>query len=91
VDEWQSDVFTKTQLDYNLALDVWNRRGRIMTSVRVRGKDTLPTSTFFNPAQNASIVAPQALEKNLELLLNNEKVANAISMVKSIDALGAKY
>jgi hypothetical protein len=91
LDQWESDIYSKTTLDYNLALDVWNGRGQDMTSVRVKGKDVLPVVTYFNPAQNASIVVPQTMQKYLEMLLNSPQVSKALSMIKDVDVLGAKY
>ncbi|NLF25285.1 MAG: hypothetical protein GX589_06465 [Deltaproteobacteria bacterium] len=91
IGQWENDIYTKTILDYDLLMDVWSGRGRAMASVRVRGQDELPVTSFFNPAQNASIAAPQALERYLQLLLNNDKATAALNIVRDIDELGAKY
>ena len=91
IGQWENDIYTKTVLEYDMLLDIWNNRGRALASVRVKGKDELPVVSYFNPAENASVVAPQTLERNLQLLLNSEKAAATLTVIKDIDELGANY
>jgi len=89
--EWESDSLYQTSIRYDISLEIWARNGDKLTSVNVKGSDKLDVVSYLNPVKNSSIVVPQAMEELLGLLLQSKQVTRALSLVKPIDPLGARY
>src|SRR5438093_13606717 len=67
--EWKSDTHTDTTLAYDATLSVLDQHGAPLAETRIHGRDVLG-GTFWNASSFARTAVPQALQKNLEALLN---------------------
>lgn len=74
--EWYSDTYQNTSLYYDAELNVMSKEGNVMGQSSIKGEDDLGGS--FNPPANAKEKVPQAYKKNLETLLNESSVINAL-------------
>ena len=91
IDEWNNEVLFSTVLRYDLSLKVFNPDGERMVSISTAGEDHLSGFSSLNPARYASAAAPRVLEKLLQSLLSHPQAVAALNMVRTIDALGARY
>lgn len=75
--EWRSDTYQNTSLYYDADLVVMSKNGDVLGQSSTKGEDDLGGSAW-NPPANAKEKVPQAYKKNLEALLNDESIMNAL-------------
>ena len=77
IEEWDSDTYQNTDLDYNLLLEVFDAQGKVLASSRVKAKDNIENG-LWNPAGNAEEKAPAALCERVERLFADANVQAAL-------------
>lgn len=75
--ELKSDTYNNVAFHYDMDLKVVDSNGEVIADSTVSGRDHLGGS-FMNPAGHAKQAVPQALQKKLELLLNDPEVVEAL-------------
>lgn len=88
IDQWDAQVNFSTTINYNITLKVLDKNGYTLATARTRGEDTLRFETFLNPAENASLVAPEIFKRVLESLFNDSKVQRQLEFlpIKTVEA-----
>ena len=79
--EWKSDTHTDTALAYDVTLRILDPHGTPTAETHIQGRDVLGGS-FWNPLSFAHTAVPQALQKNLEELLNAPMIITALQTGK---------
>lgn len=80
ITQWYIDVFALPDLRYGFSLGVYNQLGHLIGTFNTAGEETLGVKEYFNPAQNASITAPESLKNILEQLFSSEKMMEALNV-----------
>lgn len=79
ISKYHSSVDTKTAVEYDLDVTIWNSIGNFLTATGEHGTIYLDTDTILNPAENASRMAPQALKEILSSILNAKPVRQSLT------------
>lgn len=77
INEWLSDTYYTTTLNYDLLLTVTNHQGTKLVEKSAAGEEELGGS-FWNPPGHAKEAVPKAFKRKLELLLNDPEVIPAL-------------
>jgi hypothetical protein len=75
--EWKSETHTDTALAYDVTLRAIDPQGSQIAETHIKGRDVLG-GTFWNSGSFARKAVPQALQKNLEELLNDPAIITAL-------------
>jgi hypothetical protein len=75
--EWKTDTYTHTLLIYDVAVEVLASNGTVLARNNIQGTDNLGGSAV-NPPAHSRRAAPEAFRKNLEKLLNDPDVIQAM-------------
>ena len=78
IQEWKSDTFSGTSLEYGVALFVFDATGVEIGRTAINGNDVLG-GQFTDPAGHAEKVVPDAHARKLEALLNAPAIRRALA------------
>ncbi|MCB0334649.1 MAG: hypothetical protein KDD62_00045 [Bdellovibrionales bacterium] len=78
VQQWFVNVFALPTLQYGFSLRIYSKLGEYLAGQNVKGSETLSIAEFLNPAQNASITAPEAFSKILADLMSSQRIQEAL-------------
>ena len=78
ISKYHATVSSDTLLAYDFDVTIWNHVGVFLSSTGEHGTRELETSTFLNPAENASQMAPEELQDILSGVLNAKPVHQAL-------------
>lgn len=81
VNQWFTDVYSQTDVAYDLGVEALNQRGRLIAAVTFAGIETLDMETYVNPAENASIVAPRFLSTLLSRVFGHPDISSAFKNI----------
>jgi len=71
--EWASDIFVNTELDYDVALTVYDAAGKGLGATRLTGRENLGGDAA-NPPRHAKAAVPVAYRKILEHLFSVQPI-----------------
>ena len=77
IHEWKSDTYQNTALIYDVDATIMNENEVILGQSKIKGRDNLGGS-FMNPPAYAKKAIPNVFREKIEMLLNNEKILNAL-------------
>ena len=89
IQEWRSDTFSGTALDYGVVLAVFDAVGREIGRTAIGGHDVLVFGGHFtDPAVRAEKAVPDAYARKLEELLNAPAIRRALAPPTAAPPLG---
>lgn len=91
IEEWDVKVLLKAKLAYGFNLRIYNGRGELRTSLNTSGKEESGSVTAMNPAKEASVKIPEAMNGILSSLLSHPQVVTNMDMSQDIDAVTNRY
>jgi hypothetical protein len=77
LNEWKSDTYMTTALEYNVQAMVIDSSGRVVARKSIVGKDNLGGSAI-NPPEHSRNAVPTAFRRKLEELFASPEIAGAI-------------
>jgi hypothetical protein len=77
INEWKSDTYMSTSLQYDVALRVYDANGSQLAVNRIAGNDDLGGSAM-NPPAHARAAVPAAYKRKLEELFASEAVMTSL-------------
>jgi hypothetical protein len=78
VNEWRSDVSFNVRLFYDLQLQIFDRKGKVITQKQVKGDENLGGNAW-NPTAYAMQVVPGALTRILKNILEAPEIQDALA------------
>lgn len=75
---WKSDTMTNVAMHYDIKATVYNESGSRMAETTLYGSDNLGGS-FMNPPKHAMKVVPEALQEQLERIINAPSISDALN------------
>lgn len=83
ISQWKSDTYTRTTLAYRAAAQVRDRQGQVIAESLISGKDVLG-GDFLDPVAKMKETVPDATRADLEHLLNDPSIANALATASAL-------
>lgn len=77
IKKWESDTYTNIGLAYEIELNVLDENLNVLASISAAETKTIPGS-FWDPPSAARREIPLAFQQILEILLNNQKIRQAL-------------
>ncbi|MGB8433485.1 MAG: hypothetical protein WCE38_04410 [Burkholderiales bacterium] len=77
IEEWRSDTFVNTTLDYGLDLQVYDDSGKVLGATQLTGRQDLGGDAA-DPAGHARTAVPAAYRRILEQLFSAEPIAASL-------------
>ncbi len=78
LNEWKSDTYHNTALQYDVSLKVYDQAGNVLAEKEIKGKDDLGGTLWGDPVSFAKESVPRAFKEKIEVLLNSTSIANAL-------------
>ncbi len=78
LNEWKSDTYHNTALQYDVSLKVYDQAGNVLSEKKIQGKDDLGGTLWGDPVSFAEKAIPPAFKGKIEELLNNPSIANTL-------------
>lgn len=91
LNDWYNRIYSGAEVDYDLGVEVLNQRGRLISSVTFKGTEVLDTETYVNPAENASIVAPEFLGRLLTKVFTHPDVQRSFQNIEIVQPRTQDY
>lgn len=79
INEWKTDSYARTRLDYHVELKVFDKAANLLAETSLKGKDTIPSGALdpISWPKTRKMIA-QAFKEKFEALLNQKDIVDAL-------------